>query len=39
MRTSRENNTLTFFPEGRIDTNNAAENEREIFEAVGEMFG
>lgn len=36
MKTSIENNTLTIFLEGRIDTSNAAETERQIFEAVGE---
>ena len=35
MKTSTENNTLTIYLEGRIDTNNAAEVENEIMEAVG----
>ena len=30
MRTVTENNTLTIFLSGRIDTNNAPETEREI---------
>ena len=34
MRTTNENNTLTVFLEGRIDTNNAAQTEKEIFGAV-----
>jgi len=34
MRTTNENNTLTVFLEGRIDTNNAAQTENEIFAAV-----
>lgn len=29
-----ENNTLTIFLEGRIDTGNAAQIEKEVFEAV-----
>ena len=35
MRTTTENNTLTIFLEGRIDTGNAAQTEKEIFDAVG----
>ena len=35
MKTKTENRTLTIFLEGRIDTNNAGEVEREISEAVG----
>ena len=34
MKTSTENNTLTIYLEGRIDTNNAAEVENEIMEAT-----
>ena len=34
MKTTNENNTLTVFLEGRIDTNNAAQTESEIFAAV-----
>ena len=34
MNTKTENNTLTIFLEGRIDTNNAAQTEDEIFAAV-----
>ena len=34
MRTTCENNTLTIYLEGRIDSNNAAENDKEIAEAV-----
>ena len=34
MRTATENNTLTVFLEGRIDTNNAAQTEKEISDAV-----
>ncbi len=34
MRAATENNTLTVFLEGRIDTNNAAQTEKEIFDAV-----
>ncbi|MBQ8966101.1 phosphotransferase [Ruminococcus sp.] len=36
MKTATENGTLTIFPEGRIDTNNAAKTEQEIFHAVGD---
>ncbi len=35
MRTVMENHTLTIFLEGRIDSQNAAESEKIIFEAVG----
>ena len=35
MKTSIENNTLTIFLEGRIDTSNAAQTEKEIFDAAG----
>ena len=34
MKTTNENNTLTVFLEGRIDTNNAVQTESEIFAAV-----
>ena len=34
MNTTTENGTFTIFLEGRIDTNNAAQIEKEIFEAV-----
>lgn len=34
MKTNISNNTLTIFLEGRIDTNNAAQTEQEIFSAV-----
>lgn len=34
MKTKNENNTLTVFLEGRIDTNNAAQTEEEIFGTV-----
>ncbi|MEE5994238.1 MAG: phosphotransferase [Oscillospiraceae bacterium] len=34
MRTLNENNTLTLFLEGRINTNNATQTEQEIFSAV-----
>ena len=36
MKTSIENNTLTIFLEGRIDTSNAAQTEKEIFDAAGD---
>lgn len=36
MKTVNENGTLTIFLDGRIDTNNAAQTETEIFEAVGD---
>ena len=36
MKTSFENNTLTIFLEGRIDTSNAAQTEKEIFDAAGD---
>ena len=34
MKTITLNNTLTIFLNGRIDTNNAAETERQIFDAI-----
>ncbi len=34
MKTAIENNTVTLFLEGRIDTNNAPQTEQEIFSAV-----
>ncbi len=34
MKTTIENNTITLFLEGRIDTNNAPQTEQEIFSAV-----
>ena len=36
MRTTSENNTVTIFIDGRIDTNNAAQTEKEIFDAIGD---
>ena len=39
MKTKMEDRILTIFLEGRIDTNNAGEAEREIFEAVGNRDG
>ena len=39
MRTLQEHNKLTLFPEGRIDTGNAAEAEREMTEAVNAAPG
>ena len=39
MKTSFNNNTLTVFLEGRIDTNNAAQTESEIFAAVDSANG
>ena len=39
MRTQFENNTLTLYPEGRIDTNNAAEFEKEIMDAIAQAPG
>ncbi len=35
MKTNVENNTLSIFLEGRIDTNNAAQTEKDIFDAIG----
>lgn len=35
MKNSFENNILTVSPEGRIDSNNAADVEKEIFEILG----
>lgn len=35
MKTSVENNTLTIFLDGRIDTNNAVQTEKDIFDAIG----
>ncbi|MCR5142917.1 MAG: anti-sigma factor antagonist [Ruminococcus sp.] len=34
MKTTSENNTLTIYLDGRIDTNNASQTESEIFAAV-----
>ena len=34
MKTVTENNTLTIFLDGRIDTNNAAQTESGIFAAI-----
>ena len=39
MKTTTENKTLTVFLEGRIDTNNAAQTESEIFAAVDGVSG
>ena len=39
MNIKTENNTLTVFLEGRIDTNNAAQTESEIFAAVDGVSG
>ena len=39
MRISNENNTMTLFLEGRIDTNNAAQTEQEIFSAIEDKTG
>ena len=39
MRTTILNNTLTLFPCGRIDSNNAEQIEREIFTAVDSANG
>ena len=39
MQTRLENNALTIFLEGRIDSNNAPEIEKEIMTAVGEVPG
>ena len=36
MKTTKQNETLTIFLEGRIDTNNAAETEKVIFEQIEE---
>ncbi len=36
MKTSTENNVVTIYLDGRIDTNNAAQTENEIFDAIGE---
>ena len=36
MKTKIENNTLTIFLEGRVDSNNAAQLEKDVFEAVEE---
>ncbi len=35
MNTNESNGVLTVFLEGRVDTNNAAQTEAELFEAVG----
>ena len=34
MKTKQENNRLTIYLEGRIDTNNAAQTERELLDAA-----
>ncbi len=34
MKTTNENNVLTVYLEGRIDTNNAPQVEKEIFDAI-----
>ena len=34
MKAKNSNGILTLFPEGRIDTNNAAQIEKELFDAV-----
>ena len=39
MRISNENNTMTLFLEGRIDTNNASQTEQEIFSAIEDKTG
>ena len=39
MRTLTENNRLTFFPEGRIDANNAARAESEMIAALSDFSG
>ena len=39
MRTLTENNRLTLYPEGRIDSNNALQAEKEFFEAVSGFDG
>ena len=39
MRTARKDNSLTLFLEGRIDSNNAAQVEREALAAVAEAPG
>ena len=31
-----EKNTVTIYLDGRIDTNNAAQTEKEIFDAIGD---
>ncbi|MBR5088255.1 MAG: anti-sigma factor antagonist [Ruminiclostridium sp.] len=36
MKTTNENNVLTVYLEGRIDTNNAPQVEKEIFDAIGQ---
>ena len=36
MKTINENNALTVFLEGRIDTNNAAQAEKELLDALGD---
>ena len=38
MKTITSNNALTIFLNGRIDTNNAAETERQIFDAKSEVL-
>ena len=39
MKTTEDNNKLTVYLENRIDTNNAAQIEKEIFDAVGGRTG
>ena len=39
MEQYTENNTLTFCPEGRIDSANAADIEKEIMEAAEQASG
>ena len=39
MKTISENNKLTIFLEGRIDTNNAAQVEKELIEEAGKSAG
>ncbi|MCR5165795.1 MAG: anti-sigma factor antagonist [Oscillospiraceae bacterium] len=36
MKTTTENNILTVYLDGRIDTNNAPQVEKEIFDAIGQ---
>ena len=36
MKTTNENNILTVYLDGRIDTNNAPQVEKEIFDAIGQ---
>ena len=39
MRKKLEDNKLTLFLEGRVDTNNARDFENGVFEAIGEAPG